>query len=127
MNAPTQQVRERLRTAESALSMQRRQIDALRDRLREVSVTGANQDGSVTVTVDANGTLVDLRLSESAMRYTPRQLQAEILAGVQATTRQLPDAIAEAAERTLGSGHGGPMADALRRMLKAAQGVRHDG
>jgi DNA-binding protein YbaB len=61
----------------------------------QVSITETSKDGLVTVTVDANGTMTDLRLTDRVRELSGQQVAAAVLATVRRANAKIPERIAE--------------------------------
>jgi DNA-binding protein YbaB len=61
----------------------------------QVSITETSKDGLVTVTVDANGTMTDLRLTDGVRELSGQQVAAAVLATVRRANAKIPERIAE--------------------------------
>ncbi len=75
----------------------RDQLASVQRDLARISGSATSPDGSVTVVVDAKGTLTDLELRDDAYRLRPAQL-AQLIVG---TTREAVSRATEDAYRTL--------------------------
>ena len=64
----------------SGLEQRARSYAELQQRLDDTRATESTQDGSIRVTVDANGVPTELVLGERVRGADPRQLSAEIMA-----------------------------------------------
>ena len=76
---------------------------ALADQAAQVSVSAANPDGSVEVTVTASGAMTDLRLSEAIRKRPADEVAADILATMRRAQAKLAARMAEIAAETVGS------------------------
>ena len=92
-----------LRQAKLRAEQQRTDAQRLSDRIARLRVTGSNSDGSVTITVDSNGGLCGLKLSDAAMKHTAEELCDEIMLGARATQRAIASQAEEAAKQVYGS------------------------
>ncbi|MFI6783984.1 YbaB/EbfC family nucleoid-associated protein [Micromonospora sp. NPDC050276] len=77
--------------------------DAMSDRIQELRVTAADDNGLVEVTVDSVGALVDLRLGQRVQRVAPDVVARTIMATIAAAKRQLADRAQEIIGDTLGT------------------------
>ncbi|WP_019855401.1 YbaB/EbfC family nucleoid-associated protein [Actinopolyspora mortivallis] len=80
-----------------------RQADRIREAASSVRAEESNRDGSVRVTVDQNGNLAELDLTEGALRKRPEELSSEILSTVRAAQTRLTERMREAMEPVLGA------------------------
>lgn len=76
-----------------AARQQQENARLLRQAMDELSITAGNRDGSVKVSVDANGGLADLEISRAAMRLGHEGLREEILNGMRAARQHLPERV----------------------------------
>jgi DNA-binding protein YbaB len=79
-----------------------RQAEQLQTLAKEVRVTTTNRDGSISVTVDSSGNLVDLRLTGAAMAKRPAEASAEILGTLRSAQAQIAGRMREAMSPILG-------------------------
>jgi DNA-binding protein YbaB len=66
-----------------------RQADEMKQVANAVKVTQRSSDGSVSVTVDQNGVVSALDLTDAALRKQPAQLSAEILGAMRTAQAQI--------------------------------------
>lgn len=66
-----------------------RQADEMKQVANAVSVTQRSSDGSVSVTVDQNGIVSALDLTDAALRKQPAQLSADILGAMRTAQAQI--------------------------------------
>lgn len=74
----------------------------LQHRVEEVRLSATSPNGVVTVTVDANGNLVDARFSDRLIQTTPDELRAQLLAALHQAKAQIAARVREVADDTLG-------------------------
>ncbi|GDY30061.1 YbaB/EbfC family nucleoid-associated protein [Gandjariella thermophila] len=67
-----------------------------------VSATESSPDGVVTVTVDANGALTDLRITDRVREMSGTQVAAAVLGAMRRAQSRLPDRVAEVMQSTIG-------------------------
>lgn len=65
----------------------------MRRAMDELSITAGNRDGSVKVSIDANGGLTDLEISRAAMKLGHEGLRDEILKGMRVARHQLSERV----------------------------------
>jgi hypothetical protein len=75
----------------------------LADRMGQVSVSAASQDGSVEVTVDAGGVVTGLRLGETVRKRPADELAQEILLVMRRAQAKLAGRMADITADTVGS------------------------
>ncbi|MBU3062977.1 YbaB/EbfC family nucleoid-associated protein [Nocardia sp. NEAU-G5] len=63
-------------------------LNALADRLRAIRAEERSPDGAVTVTVDGNGEMVDLRLSTAIMRLSPKEFERTLVTTAEHAARR---------------------------------------
>ncbi|MFC4004772.1 YbaB/EbfC family nucleoid-associated protein [Prauserella oleivorans] len=80
------------------------QAAALTDAFAEAGATVTSRDGSVTVTLAANGALRDLRLGNRACELGPARLTAAIMATVGQAQRQTARSVFSSLEAITGGG-----------------------
>jgi len=66
-----------------------RQADEMKQVANAVQVTQRSSDGSVSVTVDQNGIVSALDLTDAALRKRPAQLSSEILGAMRTAQAQI--------------------------------------
>jgi DNA-binding protein YbaB len=71
-------------------------------RTRAVSVTETSRDGLVTVSVDANGTVTDLTLTDRVRDLSGQQVATAVLRTIQRANARIPDRIAELMRAAVG-------------------------
>ncbi|NHD19009.1 MULTISPECIES: YbaB/EbfC family nucleoid-associated protein [Actinopolyspora] len=79
------------------------QAERIREAATAVRAESSNRDGSVRVTVDQNGNMSDLELTDGALRRRPDELSSEIMSTVRSAQTQLAERMREAMEPVLGS------------------------
>lgn len=77
---------------------------AMRDRMQELQVTLADDNGLAEVTVDASGVLVGLRLGARVQRVAPDVTARVIMETMQAARRQMAERTREIVAETMGPG-----------------------
>ncbi|MGF6881222.1 DNA-binding protein YbaB [Nocardia sp. GAS34] len=63
-------------------------LNALVDRLRTIRTEESSPDGAVTVTVDGNGEMVDLRLTSAILRLSPKEFERTLVATAEQAARR---------------------------------------
>ncbi|MGH8880285.1 MAG: YbaB/EbfC family nucleoid-associated protein, partial [Stackebrandtia sp.] len=76
-----------------AARRQQENAQQMRRSMDELSITAENRDGSVKVSVDANGGLADLEISRAAMKLGHEGLRDEILRGTRAARHRLTERV----------------------------------
>jgi hypothetical protein len=76
----------------------------LSERLQQATASAESRGGEAVVTVDHSGGLADLRLSDRAMRMTPRELAEIILATSRRAQAQLAQQVTDLVNGLYGSG-----------------------
>lgn len=76
-----------------AARRQQENAHQMRRAMNELSVTAGNRDGSVKVSVDANGGLADLEISRAAMKLGHEGLRDEILRGMRTARHHLSERV----------------------------------
>lgn len=79
-----------------------RQAQQLREAATAVRTSATSKDGSITTTVDHSGNLVDLKLTDAALRKRPDEVSAEILSTVRAAQSQLTDRMRDVMQPVVG-------------------------
>ncbi|GGU66639.1 YbaB/EbfC family nucleoid-associated protein [Lentzea flava] len=74
----------------------------LQHRVEEVRLSATSSNGVATVTVDANGNLVDIRFSDRIVQTTPDELRAQVLGALKRAKTQIAARVREVADDTLG-------------------------
>ena len=74
----------------------------LQQRVEEVRLSATSPSGVVTVTVDANGTLVDARFSDRMHQTTPDELSRQLLGAINRAKAEIVGKVREVADETLG-------------------------
>ncbi|MET8759572.1 YbaB/EbfC family nucleoid-associated protein [Lentzea sp. NPDC004782] len=72
-----------------------RQADEMKQVANAVQVTQRSSDGSVSVTVDQNGIVSALDLTDAALRKRPEQLSSEILGAMRTAQAQIASRMQE--------------------------------
>lgn len=80
-----------------------KQAEQLQQAATEVRVSTASADGSVTVLVDHSGNMIDLTLTDGALRKRPDEVSKEILATVRSAQSKLTERMQEAMEPVVGA------------------------
>ncbi len=79
-----------------------KQADEMKQVANAVKVTQRSSDGSVSVTVDQNGVVSALDLTDAALRKQPAQLSSEILGTMRTAQAQIATRMQEAMAPILG-------------------------
>ncbi|MFD4639627.1 YbaB/EbfC family nucleoid-associated protein [Lentzea sp. NPDC058436] len=79
-----------------------KQADEMKQVANAVSVTQRSSDGSVSVTVDQNGIVSALDLTDAALRKQPAQLSADILGAMRTAQAQIAAKMQEAMAPIIG-------------------------
>lgn len=79
-----------------------KQADEMKQVANAVKVTQRSSDGSVSVTVDQNGVVSALDLTDAALRKQPAQLSSEILGTMRTAQAQIASRMQEAMAPILG-------------------------
>nr|WP_246300563.1 YbaB/EbfC family nucleoid-associated protein [Actinopolyspora biskrensis] len=79
------------------------QAERIKEAATAVRAESSNKDGSVRVTVDQNGNMSDLELTDGALRRRPDELSSEIMSTARSARTQLSERMREAMEPVLGS------------------------
>ncbi len=74
----------------------------LQHRVEEVRLSATSSNGVATVTIDANGNLVDIRFSDRVIQTTPDELRAQVHGALSRAKAQIAARVREAADDTLG-------------------------
>lgn len=77
---------------------------ALTEAIADSVATVTSRDGSVTVTVEANGALRDLKLGHRAGDQSPARLTAAIMEAVRTAQRQTANSVADSVAEITGEG-----------------------
>jgi YbaB/EbfC DNA-binding family protein len=106
------------------------QAQTFADRVAGVSATAADRDGTVRVTVNASGSVTDLRLAEQVRAWPAQRIGEQILAVMRAAQAELAGRVASVAADTLGedSPVGRDVVDGYRARFPAPEpqrGHRH--
>lgn len=80
-----------------------RQAQQLQDAATGVRVSESSRDGSVTVVVDHSGNMVDLQLTDAALRKRPDEVSSAVLSTLRSAQSQLTERVREAMEPVVGS------------------------
>jgi DNA-binding protein YbaB len=73
------------------------------DQVSRVNVTATNADGSVEVTVNGSGTVIDLRLGDLVRKRPAEDIAQEILRVMRRAQAKLAGRVAEIAADTVGA------------------------
>jgi len=79
-----------------------KQADEMKQVANAVKVTQRSSDGSLSVTVDQNGVVSALDLTDAALRKQPAQLSSEILGTMRTAQAQIASRMREAMAPILG-------------------------
>lgn len=93
-----------LRQFENQIEEQLAQASRLKDEMELVRVTAHSRAGDVEATVDSTGGLVDLHLTAAAMRRSPQELAAEVLAVTRDAQSELAARMGQVMAGVLGPG-----------------------
>jgi len=93
-----------LRQFENQIEEQLAQASRLKEEMELVRVTAHSRAGDVEATVDSTGGLVDLHFTEAAMRRSPQELAAEVLAVTRTAQSKLAARMSEVMAGILGPG-----------------------
>ena len=74
----------------------------LQHRVEEVRLCATSPSGVVTVTVDADGTLIDARFSDRVRQTSPDELSRQLLGAINRAKAGIVGKVREVAEETLG-------------------------
>ncbi|MCE6995567.1 YbaB/EbfC family nucleoid-associated protein [Saccharothrix sp. S26] len=74
----------------------------LQHRVDGVRISATSPNGVVTVTVDADGALVDAKFTDQLVRTTPDELSRQLLAAAKQAKAQITSRVREIAGDTLG-------------------------
>ncbi|RZS29533.1 YbaB/EbfC DNA-binding family protein [Herbihabitans rhizosphaerae] len=74
----------------------------LAERVQDVRLTATSADGSVTVTVDANGVLKDAQFSDKISHTPPAELSRQLLGAIDKAKAGIAATVREVATETLG-------------------------
>ncbi|MEV6693884.1 YbaB/EbfC family DNA-binding protein [Micromonospora sp. NPDC051196] len=115
----------RLDEWEASFADRAQRASALAARVGALTGTAHNADGSVEVTVDSAGLLVDLRLDERVRQQSAAHTARQVLATTRAAQADLLRRITAATTETLGEDNPAATAllDSYRRRLAAEQGT----
>lgn len=75
---------------------------AMRTEVERIRVSESGAGGAVQVTLDAQGALTDIALTDKIRNMPPRELAAQVMACVRRAQQQLPSRIRQAMEATVG-------------------------
>jgi DNA-binding protein YbaB len=93
-----------LRDMEQRIDDQIRRSEQLRNELSALRITVESPGGQIAVTVDSAGSLVDLHLTDQALRPGPTELAGLILSTTRTAQARLAERIAELTGRVYGAG-----------------------
>lgn len=79
------------------------QAEQIKEAATAVRAEASNKDGSVRVSVDQNGNMSGLELTDGALRRRPDELSGEIMSTVRSAQTRLAERMREAMEPVLGS------------------------
>jgi DNA-binding protein YbaB len=96
-------VRERLRGLQESAEQRAAATQELADGLASLSATASDEARVVTVTVDANGNVTDLRLTERIRGRQPDWLSQTIMDTINAARANLAEQTREVVDRTIGA------------------------
>ncbi|MBE1576965.1 YbaB/EbfC family nucleoid-associated protein [Amycolatopsis roodepoortensis] len=75
----------------------------LQHRVEDVRVSASSPGGVVTVTVDANGSVVDAKFTERVHRTSPEELGAQLMGAINRAKAEIAGRVREVADDTLGA------------------------
>lgn len=75
---------------------------AIAEQTQALNVTDTSRDGLVTVTVDANGTVTDLKLTDRVRELSGQQVAAAVLDTIRRANAKIPGRIAELMQANAG-------------------------
>ncbi|MEU5695061.1 YbaB/EbfC family nucleoid-associated protein [Actinosynnema sp. NPDC020468] len=84
------------------LEQNARHYQELQRRVEDVRLSATSADGSVTVTVDADGALVDARFTRRIADVTPEELGRQLLAAVGQARSRIAEQVGLVADETVG-------------------------
>lgn len=84
------------------IEAKRQQADQMQRAATAVQGRASSQDGSVTVVVDHSGNMIDLTLTEAAMRKRPEETSQQVLATARSAQAQLAASMQEVMAPILG-------------------------
>lgn len=79
----------------------------LQHRVEDVRLSATSPSGVVTVTVDANGALIDVRFSDRVNQTAPEELTRQLLGALNQAKARIADSVQEIAAASLGADAGG--------------------
>lgn len=79
------------------------QAERLREAATSVRTSSSSRDGAITTTVDHSGNLIDLQLTDAALRQRPDEVSASILSTLRSAQSQLGEQMREVMEPVVGS------------------------
>ncbi|MPZ86247.1 MAG: YbaB/EbfC family DNA-binding protein [Actinophytocola sp.] len=85
----------------AGLEQRAQRYNELQQRLDETSATDSTQDGAIRVTVDSNGVLTQLELSERIRDLAPSQLSSEVMACMRRAQAKLRARVEDLIETTV--------------------------
>ncbi|WP_291415150.1 YbaB/EbfC family nucleoid-associated protein [Actinophytocola sp.] len=89
----------------------------LADKVEDVRLSATSPNGVVTVTVDADGSLVDARFTDRIHQTLPDELSRQLLQAVAAAKELIPARVREVADDTLVEGGGPAARDSADRIV----------
>ncbi|WP_158853503.1 YbaB/EbfC family nucleoid-associated protein [Saccharothrix deserti] len=78
------------------------QYQVLQQRVEGVRLSATSPNGVVTVTVDADGSLVDATFTDGIVRTTPDELSRQLLIALSRAKAQITERVREVAGETVG-------------------------
>lgn len=106
--------RERLSAWKGRIDKMAADTRAMSDRLQQLRVTAADDNGLVEVTIDSAGALVDLRLGRQIQRVAPEVVARTIMDTIRDAKGQVADRSQEIIAETVGTGSAAARAIAER-------------
>lgn len=92
-----------LRAINKQVQQQQQAAEKLAEGLANLRISGANEDRTVMVRINANGGLEDIRFSRDAMTMSPDELREEVLCGVRAAQQHLSGQVGKLTSAIYGS------------------------
>lgn len=86
----------------AAAAAKAERYQAMQAQVARVSVTESSPDGVVSVTVDAGGTVTDLRITDRVRDMPGAQVAAAVLATMRRAQSGIPERVTEIMESTVG-------------------------
>lgn len=74
----------------------------LRSQVDRIEVTETSQNGAVTVTVDANGTVTDIRFSDRVVNVAPSELGPLVMGCISTARSRITERVREATNAAVG-------------------------